>query len=205
MGGGNVKLPMHQKLMVGGIAGIVGTTCIYPLDMVKTRLQASGQGGSVTYTGPVDVLTRMNAKEGVRGFYRGLGANLVGVTPEKAIKLAVNDLCRETFSQPDGSIKFYHEVLSGATAGFFQVAATNPMEIVKLRVQLQSQLPVVEQALPPGPAPTWNRLLHQPPTSRTPTPAPQKSPTAPYIFSPTSTNSLVVVLLVLTINLALCL
>jgi len=140
-----IKLPLYNKLIVGGIAGIVGTTCIFPLDMVKTRLQASGQGGSTAYKGPVDVVKRMYAGEGIRGFYRGLGANLVGVTPEKAIKLAVNDQCREYFQKPDGSIELKHEIISGATAGFMQVVATNPMEIVKLRMQLQSQLPVEQR------------------------------------------------------------
>lgn len=145
MGKNDIKLPLYNKLIVGGIAGVIGTTCIFPLDMVKTRLQASGQGGSIKYTGPVDVIRRMYVGEGVRGFYRGLVANLIGVTPEKAIKLAVNDQCREYFQDSDGNIKLQHEVMSGATAGFCQVSATNPMEIVKLRLQLQSQLPLEQQ------------------------------------------------------------
>jgi len=141
MGKEKVKLSMTNKLVVGGIAGVIGTTCIFPLDMVKTRLQASGQGGNIKYNGPLDVIKSMRAAEGIRGFYRGLGANLIGVTPEKAIKLAVNDQAREYFQGADGSIKLQHEIASGAMAGFLQVAATNPMEIVKLRLQLQSQLP----------------------------------------------------------------
>ncbi len=34
-----VKVPFVQKLIVGGIAGIIGTSIVYPLDMIKTRLQ----------------------------------------------------------------------------------------------------------------------------------------------------------------------
>ena len=35
------KLPLPIKLVVGAVAGVVGTSCIFPIDMVKTRLQAS--------------------------------------------------------------------------------------------------------------------------------------------------------------------
>jgi len=141
---GDYKLPLEQKLAVGGVAGVVGTSCIYPLDMVKTRLQASGQGG-ILYKGPGDVIKSILKNEGVGGFYNGLRANLIGVTPEKAIKLAVNDLMREKLTKADGTIAPHHEVLAGATAGFCQVVATNPMEIVKLRMQLQSLLPEAER------------------------------------------------------------
>lgn len=34
-----MKVPFVQKLIVGGIAGIIGTSIVYPLDMIKTRLQ----------------------------------------------------------------------------------------------------------------------------------------------------------------------
>lgn len=67
--------------------------------------------------------------------------NLIGVTPEKAIKLTMNDIFREYFtaSNGGGKIKLWQEMLAGSGAGFFQVAATNPMEIVKLRMQLQGE------------------------------------------------------------------
>jgi Mitochondrial carrier protein len=80
------KLPIPVKLTVGAMAGAFGTSCIFPIDMIKTRLQAS----SGRYTGPVDCFRQIMANEGgVRGFYKGLGPNLGGVCPEKAIKLVI--------------------------------------------------------------------------------------------------------------------
>ncbi len=72
----------------------------YPIDFVKTRLQnqpydANGKG--TIYSGIVDCFRKSIKSEGVRGLYRGLPAQLIGVAPEKAIKLATNDLLRGLF------------------------------------------------------------------------------------------------------------
>src|SRR3989338_5437320 len=136
------NLSIHVKIVVGAVAGIIGTLSIFPVDMVKTRLQASK--GS-TFRGPFDCAKQLLAKEGVRGFYRGLPVNLIGVTPEKAIKLAANETFRELLENEDGSIDLAKEMLAGASAGFCQVIATNPMELLKIRMQMQATLPQAER------------------------------------------------------------
>ena len=91
----------------------------------------------------------MVAKEGVRGLYRGIVPNLIGITPEKAIKLAVNDFSREYWAErtkvSEDKLAIQYGMLSGATAGFCQVIATNPMEIVKIQMQVAGA-----QKLAPG-------------------------------------------------------
>ncbi len=48
-----------------------------------------------------ECVRRIRAEEGWRGFYRGLGACLCGVAPEKAVKLAVNEKLREHLAARD--------------------------------------------------------------------------------------------------------
>ena len=61
---------------------------------------------------------------------------LIQVAPEKAIKLAMNDLVRGRFKDPKtGEIPLYAEIIAGGTAGGSQVLFTNPLEIVKIRLQ----------------------------------------------------------------------
>ena len=76
--------------------------------------------------------------EGVSGLYKGLVPNLVGIVPEKAIKLGANDFFREMLADGNGQVSLRNGALAGALAGFFQCVATNPMEIVKIRMQVAS-------------------------------------------------------------------
>uniref|UniRef100_A0A8C3UNQ1 Solute carrier family 25 member 12 n=1 Tax=Catharus ustulatus TaxID=91951 RepID=A0A8C3UNQ1_CATUS len=70
----------------------------------------------------------------------GLLPQLIGVAPEKAIKLTVNDFVRDKFTKKDGSIPFPAEVLAGGCAGGSQVIFTNPLEIVKIRLQVAGEI-----------------------------------------------------------------
>ncbi|KAF8323685.1 mitochondrial carrier [Clavulina sp. PMI_390] len=138
---------------LGGIAGSFGATMVYPIDLVKTRMQnqRSGVVGQVLYKNSWDCAQKVFRNEGLRGFYRGLGPQLVGVAPEKAIKLTVNDLVRGYASDPEtGRISLGWELLAGGTAGGCQVVFTNPLEIVKIRLQMQGEAAKAEGAAPRG-------------------------------------------------------
>lgn len=87
----DVSVP--AKLINGGVAGLVGVACVFPIDLAKTRLQ--NQHGKGIYKGMTDCLMKTARAEGFLGMYRGAAVNLTLVTPEKAIKLAANDLFRQ--------------------------------------------------------------------------------------------------------------
>lgn len=73
------------------------------------------------------------------GLYRGLLPQIVGVAPEKAIKLTMNDFVRDKLTT-DGRISFLSEVFAGGCAGASQVVFTNPLEIVKIRLQVAGEI-----------------------------------------------------------------
>ncbi|OJA18971.1 hypothetical protein AZE42_00332 [Rhizopogon vesiculosus] len=77
-------------LAFGSISGSVGATSVYPLNLVRTRLQASGSSGHPQrYKGPWDVVTRTYQRDGWRGFYRGLFPTLAKVIPSVSISYLV--------------------------------------------------------------------------------------------------------------------
>lgn len=69
-----------HTLAFGSVSGGVGATSVYPLNLVRTRLQASGTSGHPQrYTGIWDVTRRTYQQEGWKGYYRGLLPTLAKV------------------------------------------------------------------------------------------------------------------------------
>jgi solute carrier family 25 phosphate transporter 23/24/25/41 len=67
-------------LAFGSISGSVGATSVYPLNLMRTRLQASGSPGHPQrYNGVLDVAIKTWERDGWRGFYRGLLPTLAKV------------------------------------------------------------------------------------------------------------------------------
>ncbi|KAK7470582.1 hypothetical protein VKT23_002006 [Stygiomarasmius scandens] len=77
-------------LAFGSISGSVGATSVYPMNLVRTRMQASGSSGHPQkYSGSMDVVAKTWEREGWRGFYRGLVPTLAKVVPSVSISYVV--------------------------------------------------------------------------------------------------------------------
>lgn len=141
------KISLPAKLINGGVAGLVGVTCVFPIDLAKTRLQ--NQQGVQVYKGLLDCLAKTIRSEGYFGCYRGAAVNLTLVTPEKAIKLAANDVFRQKLSN-DGRLPLWGEVLAGCGAGTCQVVVTTPMEMLKIQLQDAGRIAAQKPAQAPA-------------------------------------------------------
>ncbi|KAK0142821.1 Calcium-binding mitochondrial carrier protein Aralar1 [Merluccius polli] len=109
------------RFALGSIAGATGATAVYPIDLVKTRMQNQRSSGSfvgeLMYKNSFDCAKKVLRYEGFSGFYR------------------------ETSSPPnDNSIPLVAEILAGGCAGGSQVIFTNPLEIVKIRLQVAGEI-----------------------------------------------------------------
>lgn len=127
---------------LGSLAGAFGAFMVYPIDLVKTRMQnqRGGDPGQRLYKNSVDCFRKVITNEGARGLYSGVLPQLVGVAPEKAIKLTVNDLVRGIMTDKEtGQIKWEHEVLAGGTAGACQVVSQHLLPIQIIIVGLSNQ------------------------------------------------------------------
>lgn len=82
------------RLIAGGLAGAIAQTAIYPIDLVKTRLQTYP-----TEAGRAPHLGRLSrdiwVQEGPRAFYRGLIPSLLGIVPYAGIDLAAYETLKD--------------------------------------------------------------------------------------------------------------
>ncbi|KAF5024997.1 hypothetical protein F66182_2948 [Fusarium sp. NRRL 66182] len=76
--------------IIGATSGAFGASVVYPLNVVRTRLQTQGTAmHPATYTGIWDVTKKTIQREGYRGLYKGLTPNMLKVAPALSITWVV--------------------------------------------------------------------------------------------------------------------
>lgn len=84
---------------IGAFSGAFGASVVYPINLLRTRLQAQGTIlHPPTYTGIVDVAQKTVKNEGVRGLFKGITPNLLKVVPAVSITYVVYENAKKFLS-----------------------------------------------------------------------------------------------------------
>ncbi|XP_020223599.1 probable calcium-binding mitochondrial carrier CBG00135 isoform X2 [Cajanus cajan] len=127
------------RLFAGGMAGAVAQAAIYPLDLIKTRLQTCASEGG---RGPkLGTLTKnIWVQEGPRAFYRGLVPSLLGMIPYAAIDLTAYDTLKDMSkryilhdNEPGPLVQLGCGTISGAVGA----TCVYPLQVIRTRLQAQ--------------------------------------------------------------------
>lgn len=130
------KLSPWGKAAAGTVAAIVANTLVYPLDIIKTRLQVQTEDDEVKYDGIVDAFRQIVAKEGIKGMYTGLTGSLIGVASTNFAYFYWYGLIRGIATRRWGSnINTPLELALGAIAGALAQIFTIPVSVVTTRQQ----------------------------------------------------------------------
>ncbi|KAM3577434.1 hypothetical protein VYU27_000597 [Nannochloropsis oceanica] len=120
------------SLFAGGLAGAVASSITCPIEVVKTQLQSSRIGGG---SNPFKVAREILAADGLKGFFRGLPPTLVGIIPARATYFWAYSTSKHALTPSLGDSTLTH-ILSGIAAGVTGNTITNPIWMVKTRMQL---------------------------------------------------------------------
>jgi solute carrier family 25 (mitochondrial carnitine/acylcarnitine transporter), member 20/29 len=83
------EIPSWKVALYGGIAGEMLWLSSYPFDVIKSKMQTDGFGADRQYRTWLDCASRTWAKEGARGFWRGIAPTLARAMPVSAGTFAV--------------------------------------------------------------------------------------------------------------------
>ena len=134
---------MSWKDTVSGLAGSFAcTTFGLPFDVAKSRLQF----GEAKYLGLTDCMLRTARTEGPLALYKGfmpaLGSaaveNSVGITVQRSLR---RNLAAAQGLDEDARFSMATEMGLGGATGIFTSIAICPMEVLKVRLQVQNPSP----------------------------------------------------------------
>ncbi len=132
-------------LIAGFFGGSASTVLLFPLDLVKVRLQVNEKsGGKGIHTRSiVHTLRGVVRHEGLVGLYQGLGPALLGSSVSwggyfffyEAIKGEM--ISRKEKDRPISSLAPFENFTAACLSGSIMVGFTNPIWLIKTRMQLQ--------------------------------------------------------------------
>lgn len=134
----------------GGIAGMVATTVIQPIDMVKVRLQLAGEGarGGVKPT-PISVTKEILAQGKFGDLYTGLSAGLLRQAVYTTARIGFFDTFMNTLKasakEKGNTIGFKERALAGLSAGGLAAMIGNPADLALIRMQSDGLKPLAER------------------------------------------------------------
>lgn len=146
---------------MSSLGGMASATLTAPLDVLKTRLQSTfyqqhlaamrsarglppietmsfGRSSLLHIRETGEILWQVPKAEGWRALFKGLGPNLIGVVPARAINFFAYGNGKRLISTHfnNGQEAAWVHLCSAAAAGIVTGTATNPIWLVKTRLQL---------------------------------------------------------------------
>jgi solute carrier family 25 protein 33/36 len=122
----------------GGLGAMLGAVITSPLEVVKTRLQAIKHNKQITRKNSLLSIRALAQQEGWMSLYRGLGTHLTGVIPARSMHFFVYGTAKKILSQKFQTDATIIPVISSAAAGATVVTLTQPIWLIKTRLQLQT-------------------------------------------------------------------
>uniref|UniRef100_K3X8A2 Mitochondrial carrier protein n=1 Tax=Globisporangium ultimum (strain ATCC 200006 / CBS 805.95 / DAOM BR144) TaxID=431595 RepID=K3X8A2_GLOUD len=137
--------PSLSYLSAGMAAQAVSCVLWVPIDVIKQRMQVqtqarAGANPSIYYRSTAHAMQMIAKTEGVRGFYKGFVASMVSFGPYSSLYFMLYEKNKAMAKAYLGAehlppqFTLAGAALASATASFL----TNPLDLVKLRIQVQA-------------------------------------------------------------------
>jgi solute carrier family 25 oxoglutarate transporter 11 len=134
----------------GGISGMVATTVIQPVDMIKVRIQLAGEGSAAgPKPTPLSVTREILASGRALDLYTGLSAGLLRQAVYTTARLGFFDTFMNSLTQraksKGHSVGFAERATAGLSAGGLAAMIGNPADLALIRMQSDGLKPLAER------------------------------------------------------------
>ena len=121
----------------GAFSGFAEGIAVQPFDMVKTRHQLNNLKNETVFR----TMRGIYNEGGIRRFYRGMTAELIGIVPKSSGMYATYEIVYRKLEKVDG---YGNSSLSASIAGFIsgipEALIVTPTQVVKVRLQAKEHL-----------------------------------------------------------------
>lgn len=127
----------HRHGIAGLGAGAVSTIALYPLDLIKVNFQVeeSYRSSKSIYSTMRQIVAR---EGGLLSLYRGMSPALYGAAASWGLYFYFYENAKEQYSRWSGKTVSWHYFASGIQAGACCIPFTNPIWLIKVRMQVQA-------------------------------------------------------------------
>jgi len=127
-----------QRAFSGAVAGALGQTITYPLDVIATRLTLYPN----KYRGIFRTTMKIVQEEGVTALFAGLVPTLIGVIPYSGSQFFAYETLKIHYNNTFGKkypMSPVTNCLIGATAGMFSQLISYPLTVVRKRMMIYDE------------------------------------------------------------------
>jgi hypothetical protein len=129
-----MSLSIIQNISAAGTSAVITVTCIHPIDVIKTRLQISGDGTrNYKSLGINGTITTIFKEEGLNAFWKGIGAAWLREASYTSLRLGLYDPIKKAMGINSKS-NFFMQFSAGSLAGGIGSLAGNPFDVIKTRM-----------------------------------------------------------------------
>ncbi|XP_015371018.1 PREDICTED: mitochondrial 2-oxoglutarate/malate carrier protein-like [Diuraphis noxia] len=134
-------LPFYVNFSIAGLSGMGSAVFVHPLEVLKFRMQLSGEKGATSdHKSSIHAITNMARKEKLSGFYKGITANFVRQLIFTSTRVGCyTSLVDELKKRGQGTVM--NNAIASMSTGALAAFISTPTDIAMVRMTADGRLP----------------------------------------------------------------